>query len=560
MTTELHVPAASPVTAPALPSMEFVAPGPGMWRLDSTHTGRRPTTYFLREMFESMFEDGSVVICERYGLPLERLRMAHVNGCRYIRPKPIGEGNRPKSPPPAPVMRVVARLHPSLRRRNRIAAQAWQEKRWRIENEEWFGRDRATIVSANLALQTIQPHDLDDRELVDHLDRLVAHLRVTGANHGSTHGADAIPMGDYLVHCRTWGIDDESATLLLRGSSPASVEAARDLAPVVQAVAQSGTEPTSLDDIRALGPAAAAALERWLDLYGWRLITSMDIDVPTLMERPALCLNAVLATANLDNAIVSPDPAPVRAQVPPNDRPTFDAMLAEAREGMRHRDDNSGICWSWPAGLVRRALLEIGRRLATQGRVAVAEHAFELSPAEVRPLLLHGSGPTADELAERLATRRSVELAGPPDVLGDVEPAPPVDLFPGPIARATKALMATLSTMDAEPTTRPLTGSGIGTTAFRGTARVVSTSDDGLDRLEPGDVLVTPFTTPAYNSVFSLVGALVCENGGVMCHAAFLSREYGVPAVLGVTDATRLIPDGATVEVDPANGIVRIVD
>ena len=256
----------------------------------------------------------------------------------------------------------------------------------------------------------------------------------------------------------------------------------------------------------------------------------MDIDVPTLMERPALCLNAVLATANLDNAIVSPDPAPVRAQVPPNDRPTFDAMLAEAREGMRHRDDNSGICWSWPAGLVRRALLEIGRRLATQGRVAVAEHAFELSPAEVRPLLLHGSGPTADELAERLATRRSVELAGPPDVLGDVEPAPPVDLFPGPIARATKALMATLSTMDAEPTTRPLTGSGIGTTAFRGTARV------------------------------ALVGALVCENGGVMCHAAFLSREYGVPAVLGVTDATRLIPDGATVEVDPANGIVRIVD
>ncbi|MEY2522403.1 MAG: rifampicin phosphotransferase [Ilumatobacteraceae bacterium] len=560
MTSELHRYDVRGAPAPSACPLEFAAPGPGMWKLDSTHTGRRPTTYFLRELFESMFEDGSVIICERYGLPLERIRMVHVNGCRYVRPKPLGEGRRPKSPPPAAVMRLVVRMHPGLRRRNRIAGRAWQEKRWRIENEQWFDRDRAEIVTTNLALQAILPHDLDDRELVDHLDRLVAHLRVTGANHGSTHGADAMPMGDYLVHCRTWGIDDEAATFLLRGSSPASVEAARELGPVVRAIAKSGAVPTSLWDIRALGSEASVALDRWLDLYGGRLITSMDIDVPTLLERPALCLNAVLATANIDDADITPDPAHVRALVPTADRSLFDAMLDEAREGMRHRDDNSGICWSWPAGLVRRALLEVGRRLAEKGRVQEAQHACELTPAEVMPLLLHGSGPSADELAERRALRMRVEAAGPPDILGDLEPAPPVNVFPAPMARATNALLTTLATMDAAPADQPLTGSGIGTTTFCGTARVVSSSDDGLDRLEPGDVLVTPFTTPAYNSVFSLVGALVCENGGLMSHAAFLSREYGVSAVLGVIDATRLIPDGSTVEVDPANGIIRILD
>ena len=117
-----------------------------------------------------------------------------------------------------------------------------------------------------------------------------------------------------------------------------------------------------------------------------------------------------------------------------------------------------------------------------------------------------------------------------------------------------------LKAMGREPTTQSLHGTGIGTAVYRGTARVVSSSDDGLDRLEPGDVLIAPFTTPAYNTVISLVGALICEDGGAMRHAAFLSHEYGIPAILGGVDATKLIPDGAIVEVDPSSGDVRIVD
>jgi rifampicin phosphotransferase len=543
-----------------VPPVAFEAPGPGRWKLESTHSGRRPTTGFMRSIERSMFEDGSVVICERYGLPLARLRMEHVNGCKYIRPTPLGEGAKPKAQPPALIMKLVVRLHPELRRRNRTAVQVWQEKRWRTELDQWFQHDRAETIATNLTFQAVEPSELDDTALNSHFARLVDHFEATAYRHGSTHGADVMPMGDYLAHCQAWGIEDADAASLLRGSSPASTEAAELLAPVARAIQASSTAPSSLEEIRRLGPDAQTALDIWIDTYSWRLITSTDVDVPTLAERPGLLLNAVMATADLKDGVGTPDPGPIRAKVPPGEQQLFDELLAEARQGMRHRDDNSGICWSWPAGLVRRALLEIGRRLADAGRVNNIDHALELSPGEIEPLFLTGVGPSAHELSERAECRARVEASGPPDFLGEPEPEPPFDVFPAPIARAINAMLAMLKAMEREPTADTLHGSGIGDEVYRGTARVVSTSDDGLDRLEPGDVLIAPFTTPAYNTVLSLVGALICEDGGTMSHAAFLSREYGIPAVLGVKDATKLIPDGAHIEVDPASGVVRLVD
>jgi phosphohistidine swiveling domain-containing protein len=104
-----------------------------------------------------------------------------------------------------------------------------------------------------------------------------------------------------------------------------------------------------------------------------------------------------------------------------------------------------------------------------------------------------------------------------------------------------------------------LVGAGIGSTTYRGRARVASAADDALERIEPGDVLIAPFTGPAYNSLIPLLGALVVEEGGVACHAAIAAREFGLPALIGATGATGSIGDGDTVEVDPTNGTVRVV-
>jgi pyruvate,water dikinase len=104
-----------------------------------------------------------------------------------------------------------------------------------------------------------------------------------------------------------------------------------------------------------------------------------------------------------------------------------------------------------------------------------------------------------------------------------------------------------------------LTGVGVGQVAYTGRARLAADPEAALDGMEPGDVLVVRFTTPAYNTVLSLAGAVVTVDGGPLCHAAVMARELGIPAVIGAPGALELIADGATVEVDPLAGRVRIV-
>jgi pyruvate,water dikinase len=93
---------------------------------------------------------------------------------------------------------------------------------------------------------------------------------------------------------------------------------------------------------------------------------------------------------------------------------------------------------------------------------------------------------------------------------------------------------------------------------YEGSARVVHSASE-LTRIERGDVLVTRSTTPAFNAVLPLIGAIVTDRGGLLSHAAIVAREYGIPAVVGTGDATRRIPDAARVVVDGAAGQARLL-
>jgi pyruvate,water dikinase len=73
-------------------------------------------------------------------------------------------------------------------------------------------------------------------------------------------------------------------------------------------------------------------------------------------------------------------------------------------------------------------------------------------------------------------------------------------------------------------------------------------------------VLVTHVTDPVWSSIFRRLTAVVTEMGGVMSHAATVARENGIPAVVGVSDATRWIRDGQRVRVDGATGLVEVLD
>ena len=102
-----------------------------------------------------------------------------------------------------------------------------------------------------------------------------------------------------------------------------------------------------------------------------------------------------------------------------------------------------------------------------------------------------------------------------------------------------------------------LTGLAVSAGIFEGRARVVF--DPSKADLERGDILVTPCTDPSWTPAFVAIGALVTEVGGLMTHGAVIAREYGLPAVVGVAGATRIIRDGQRIRVHGTGGYVEVL-
>jgi phosphohistidine swiveling domain-containing protein len=100
-----------------------------------------------------------------------------------------------------------------------------------------------------------------------------------------------------------------------------------------------------------------------------------------------------------------------------------------------------------------------------------------------------------------------------------------------------------------------LRGRGVSPGLARGPVVVLFSAEE-LHRVQAGDILVTRSVDPGWTPIFGLLSALVVEYGGQLSHAAVVAREYGLPMVAGVTDATRLLHNGDQVVVDGLNGIV----
>ncbi len=106
---------------------------------------------------------------------------------------------------------------------------------------------------------------------------------------------------------------------------------------------------------------------------------------------------------------------------------------------------------------------------------------------------------------------------------------------------------------------KSLKGFPVSPGVYEGPARVI-TGVDQLPQVQHGEVLVATSTGPTFNVVLPLIGALVTERGGVLSHAAIVSREYGLPGVVGCIGAVKAITNGTRVRVDGTTGEVGILD
>ena len=548
-------------------NVEWKAPAGGLWELESTHVrGGQPRVF--QELAPRAFRDRFRDTAARYGLPVDYVEVRFVNDHCYARMRPVGapdpKPGRPSKAPPPVVLKVLARVHPELRRRAKAARRAIDQKLWLEDLRRWDRHGRAELLAAARALQGEPIDELDDAGLIDHLRRAAEHLERGIGTHFELLPIHNVPVGRLLIACREWGIEAGDAFDLLAGTSPASTASAAPLRRIALALQDAGVAPRNLDDVRSASAEAEAALNAYLAEHGWRIVTQYSPSGLALIELPRVLLQAITAAADDDEAPSRVDVDSVRDRVPAAERARFDDLLADARACYGVRDDNVALTFMWPSGLVRRALLEAGRRLAGRGLLHDASHVFTLGQAEIGAALA-GDTTLANEAATRSARIAAAEADGPPAQLGDDEgPPPDPNLFPSAIAELLAAVLIEFELEEAFKTQRVEaagwsgSGAGVGTAAYTGRACVAASAEEALDRLEAGDVLVTAHTTPAYEAIMRVAGALVTDHGGLMSHAALGCREHGIPAVVGVAGATANIPHGATVTVDPTTGHVTI--
>jgi rifampicin phosphotransferase len=538
------------------PELRFEPPGPGSWELDPVHFPRPATRYYMETQPEP-FQRGFRDFTRFYGMLIDGLAYGYVNGFVYRTVRPVAPEEIPT--------------------RFKRAEEVFQKKLWREQLKDWDETVKPASIKAHRALQAVNPDSLSDEELIAYLDRCRRHHAEMIAQHMRHTAAAVVPTGDFLAHVGDWtGLPPAELLDLMRGASPVSSGASAELErlitamekdPRARALLASKDEPARvLDALRALDGEAGAAMSAYLDLVGERLLDGFDISEPRAIELPGALLRAVRVAVEGTSSRASDVEqriAEVRAKVPEAHRAEFDELLGEARLMYRLRDERGVFSDIWASGLMRRAALAGGKRLAARGRIHDACHFVDAGFDEMCALLRGADAPSADELAARAQYRATHRAKDAPPVLGPPPPPPPEPsgLPPAP-ARMMRAigiaLQALFGSSEAPHTGATLRGLAASRGVYEGPARRVSSPSE-FDRIVKGDVLVTESTTEAFNILLPLLGGIVTDSGGLLSHSAIVAREYGIPGVVGTRTATRRIADGARVRVDGNNGQVTVL-
>ena len=382
----------------------IAAPGPGSWRLAAEHCARAHTRWIGSE-FPALSTEGFSAGMARYGSLLDTLECQFVRGYTYISPRPLGAPPDAKGAPPKLLFKLLLKLHPALRKRVARAEQVWCDKPWRDDARAFFEHTLPEATARFLELQAVDLRALDDRQLIEHLQGLRDRFRSQMHGHFRDSSATMLPVGDYVVHTMDWtGCSREEALEPLSGHSPWSVEVMKELDAVAAAVTRSdaarslltGDAPAAerLQTLRDMPGEVGAATRHWLERVGQRIVTGHDVSELRGIEMPHALLRSLAARIEDGAQAQSQSNAAadaLRARVPEPARATWDGLLAEARLVHPLRDGHSVIDF-WAFGLVRRGLLEAGRRLVERGALQDPEHVVP-DPRRDQDAARDGRGP-----------------------------------------------------------------------------------------------------------------------------------------------------------------------
>jgi pyruvate,water dikinase len=253
----------------------------------------------------------------------------------------------------------------------------------------------------------------------------------------------------------------------------------------------------------------------------------------------------------------------------PGDREAFTEMRELARTVYPFVENHNFYVEHWHHSIFWNRVREFGQILVNGRFLEDAEDIFFLHRFEIHDALYDlctgwatgtpARGPSywPAEVAERKRIMQVLREWSPPPALG-VAPAEITEPFTVMLFGVTTETVKQWQGGDGRDANQ-LGGIAASPGVAEGAARVI-TSVAQLDEVQAGEILVCPITAPSWAPVFARIGAAVSDIGGIMSHAAIVSREYGLPAVVGTGFGTKRIRTGQRVRVDGDSGTVAIID
>ncbi len=428
---------------------------------------------------------------------------------------------------------------------------------------ELIERNRASLVTMRRAIRTKSGTALLEFILAD-IQELRALLFDPQSHQVLTAAMDATWWLN--EHLREW-LGEKGAADTLTQSAPNNVTSEMGLAlldvadvirphPEVVAFLHAGAGDEFLDEMGDLdgGPEASDAIVDYLHKYGMRCVGEIDIARPRWSERPSALLPIILANVESFESGASVrrfERGRQEAQQKEQEvlerlrgLPDGESKANETKRMIDRLRTFIGYREHPKYGMVSRyfaykqALLKEAERLVQDQVLRAEDDIYFLTFQELQEVVRSNH---ADH--ELIQTRRdqfrSHQALTPPRVLtSDGEG------------------IAGVYRRDDVPT-GALAGLSVSGGTVEGRARVILDMADA--DLKPGDILVTVHTDPSWSPLFVAIAGLVTEVGGLMTHGAVVAREYGLPAVVGVEHATRLIVDGQQIRVHGTDGYVELL-
>jgi rifampicin phosphotransferase len=433
---------------------------------------------------------------------------------------------------------------------------------------EFVERSRASLAALQRDIRTRSGPELFDfiREDIGELRRVLfdpGSLQVIMAGMGATwwlndHLQEWLGeknVADTLTQSVPHNVTSEMGLALLDVADV--VRPHPDVVTFLQQVEQAKPDDGGfLDELATVagGPEVEAAFRAFLDEYGMRCPGEIDITRPRWSERPAMLVSTILANVRNHEpgagkrlfergrrqACEKEAELLPRLRDLPNGQQKADEtkrMIDRVRTFAGYREyPKYGMVSRYAA--YKQALLREAERLVRAGVLRAVDDVFYLRFDELHEVARTNR---ADDrvIRERRAEFRTFQELRPPRVFtSDGE------IITGAYRRA-----------DLPP--GALAGLAVSAGTVEGRARVIV--DMAQADLEAGDILVTAYTDPSWTPLFVGIAALVTEVGGLMTHGAVIAREYGLPAVVGVQNATRLIEDRQRIRVHGTEGYVEIL-